>query len=146
MTAPPDRYDHLRPSDAADFDGVYRVVGTTDERVVLLCVGDADGRRVHTGNLRVVARDELDGFERASNPDGNRPLGSAAASGVSTVHWSLRSFGRRLAARPEQTTLAAAVVLVGLFGGRVGLLPDVVAGVLTVAGSLALASVWSGRL
>jgi hypothetical protein len=145
MTSPPDCYDHVRPTDANDADGVYRVVGVTEERVVLLRVGEADGRRVHTGDLRVVDRDGLDRFEPAANPDGNRPLGAAVASTVSTAHWSLRSFGRQLAARPEPTTLAAAVVLAGLLGGHVGALPDVVAGGLAVVGSLALAYVGSGR-
>jgi hypothetical protein len=66
--------DHYRASDgtAGVDNGVYRVVGTADETVTLLRVGDADGRRVHTGEIETVEPDALTAFEPAENPDGNR--------------------------------------------------------------------------
>jgi hypothetical protein len=40
---PPAVYDHVELQDSDHPDGVYRVVGTTDETVTLLQVADADG-------------------------------------------------------------------------------------------------------
>jgi hypothetical protein len=75
----PSPYDHYRPVDADYTEAVYRVVGTGvdegDGMVRLLEVADADGRRVTTGRLVVVPREDLAGFEPAENPDsGFRPL------------------------------------------------------------------------
>lgn len=75
----PSPYDHYRPVDADYPEAVYRVVGTgTDEeagKVRLLEVADADGRRVTTGRVLAVPREELAGFEPAENPDsGFRPM------------------------------------------------------------------------
>jgi hypothetical protein len=74
----PSPYDHYRPVDADYPDGVYRVVGTggpgEDGEVRLLEVADADGRRVTTGRVLSVPREDLAGFEPAENPDaGFRP-------------------------------------------------------------------------
>jgi len=71
----PSPYDHSRPVGADYPDGVYRVVGTGgDDSVRLLEAADADGRRVTTGRLLAVPREELAGFEPAENPDsGFRP-------------------------------------------------------------------------
>ncbi len=75
----PSPYDHYRPVDADYPDAVYRVVGTgvdeDDGTVRLLEVADADGRRVTTGRLVAVPREDLAGFEPAENPDsGFRPM------------------------------------------------------------------------
>ena len=75
----PSPYDHYRPVDADYPEGVYRVVGTggNDEagEVRLLEVADTDGRRVTTGRVLAVAREDLAGFEPAENPDaGFRPM------------------------------------------------------------------------
>ncbi|WP_197428449.1 hypothetical protein [Halapricum sp. CBA1109] len=80
--------DHLRPTDADVPDGVYRVVGTTDG-VTLLRVGDADGRRVVTGEVRTVP--DATGFEAAENPAGNRSLGRTVAGVPQTLYWQLRA-------------------------------------------------------
>jgi len=74
----PSPYDHYRPVDADYPDGVYRVVGTGGNQegdVRLLEVGDADGRRVTTGRVLSVPREDMAGFEPAENPDaGVRPM------------------------------------------------------------------------
>lgn len=75
----PRPYDHYSPADADYHDGVYRVVGTGgdggDGELRLLEVADADGRRVTTGRVLTVPREDLAGFEPAENPDaGFRPL------------------------------------------------------------------------
>ncbi len=76
----PQPYDHYRPVDADYPEGVYRVVGTAgngggDDTVRLLEVSDADGRRVNTGRVLAVPREDLGGFEPAENPDaGFRPM------------------------------------------------------------------------
>ncbi len=62
-------YDHVRPADADLPGGTYRVVGTADDRVTLLRVADADGRRANTGHLERVPREDLAGFESADDPD-----------------------------------------------------------------------------
>ncbi|MCU4801834.1 hypothetical protein OB920_15755 [Halobacteria archaeon HArc-gm2] len=76
--------DHVRPSGDGPVDadrslppGVYRVVGTPENAVTLLRVADADGRRVHTGEVHRVPRTDLDEFEVAANPDENRSLASS---------------------------------------------------------------------
>lgn len=75
----PSPYDHYRPVDADYPDAVYRVVGTgaddEDGELRLLEVADADGRRVTTGRVVSVPREDLAGFEPAENPDsGFRPM------------------------------------------------------------------------
>jgi len=74
--------DHLRPTGDGPVDrnlppGVYRVVGTPEDGVTLLRVADADGRRVHTGEVHTVTLSDLDDFEPAENPDENRSLASS---------------------------------------------------------------------
>jgi hypothetical protein len=141
----PTASDHLSPSDADYPDGVYRVVGVPDDRVTLLRVGDADGRRVHTGELVVVARDDLDGFEPAAPPTERRSPGAAVASAASTAYWSLRAFGRQLAANPVPAGVSTALFLGGVVGARLLPRADLATGALLLAGSLGLAYVGSGR-
>ncbi|SEQ46989.1 hypothetical protein [Natrinema salaciae] len=145
MPAPTLR-DHVRPTDSDYPSGIYRVVGTSDETVTLLRVGNADGRRVTTGEIVRVGRDELEGFEPAENPDGTRPLAAVVASKLEMAYWAVRVFGRQLAAQPLPSAVAVAVLATGYFGDRLVSLPDVVPGVLILVGSLGLAYVGSGRL
>jgi len=146
--------DHLRPAadDEHDSagpdvpDGVYRVVGTPDDRVTLLRVGDADGRRVHSGTVVAVDHDAVAGFVPAENPDGNRSLGGTVASLGRSMYWSIRAFVGSLAARPVPAAAALAILLLGRFGEPLLGLSDRLQGVLVVVGALALAYVGSGRL
>jgi hypothetical protein len=139
-------YDHLSPTDIDYPDGIYRVVGTSGEGVTLLRVADTDGRRINTGEIITVSYDDLDGFDPAENPDGNRPLGSVLTSGVETVYWSVRIFVQQLAAHPLLTVLAFAFISAGYFGEVITPLPEVVLDILTIAGALGLAYIGSGRL
>lgn len=142
----PSAYEHFRPT-AADYpDGIYRVVGARDGSVTLLRVGDADGRRVNSGELVTVDSDKFDGFARAENPDGNRPLGTAAASRAKMLYWSVRTFVGQLAAHPIPAAAGVALVAIGLFGDRIAGVPDAALGALILVGSLGLAYVGSGRL
>lgn len=72
--------------------GVYRVVGTGDP-VALLRVGDADGRRVTTGEVVRVDHVALDAsFERADDPDaGIHPI-RGLANAASGFYWQFRRF------------------------------------------------------
>ncbi|PSQ20673.1 hypothetical protein BRD06_12245 [Halobacteriales archaeon QS_9_67_15] len=118
--------DHLRPaSDDADLDpGVYRVVGASEDALTLLRVGDAGARRVNTGELATVDRADLDGFERADNPDGNRPASETVAGVLDSLVWQLRAFASGLRANPLAAVVAIALVVVGHQGHRVLSVPD----------------------
>jgi len=167
VTADPDVYDHLRPTDTAatsgdhgsaaatsgdhdgtvatsgDHDGagvepgVYRVVGTGDP-VTLLRVGDADGRRVTTGETVHVDRADLAAFEVADNPDGNRPAADRLASLGADLALQVWAFWRGLRARPLAALAAAAAMVVGHQGDRVLPGPDVAFTAVYMAGALAL--------
>jgi len=138
--------DHLRPTDGTVPDGVYRVVGTDTETVTLLRVSDADGRRVHTGEVVTVPREDLDAFESAANPNGNRSVAAALLGVPEQLYWSVRAFARQLAASPLPAAAALALVVAGAFGEGVLPLSGTVLGVLIVLGSMGLAVVGSGRL
>lgn len=139
-------YDHYRVRGADYTDGVYRVVGTDEDSVTLLRVGDPDGRRVNTGELLRVRRDELDGFEAAENPDGNRPFGEMLASVPRTAYWSVWAFAEELTSHPLPAAAALALLATGSFGDGTVPLPDAAFVVLAVAGGFGLAYVGSGRL
>lgn len=117
--------DHIRPTEAGCDscvpDGVYRVVGTDDDSVTLLLVGDVAGRRVHTGEVVTVARGDLDAFEPAENPDASRPLATRVISQFDGLRWSLWLLGQSVWSRPVPGAIAIALLLVGAFGG--GILP-----------------------
>lgn len=82
--------DHYRPTGDALDPGVYRVVGTAEE-VVLLRVGDADGRRVHTGEVSRVDPATLDAeFESAPDPDAGVGPVSAVKNALQGLYWSVR--------------------------------------------------------
>ena len=142
----PSVYDHYRTTDADYEDGVYRAVGTDDETVTLLRVGEPDGRRVNTGEVITVSRDELDGFESSENPDGNRPFGEILLSVPETAYWSVRAFTEELIARPLPAAAALGLVLAGALGEGIIPVPDIGLGVLILVGSLGLAYIGSGRL
>lgn len=140
-------YDHVRLIDAGHPDGIYRVVGTNGETVILLRVSDADGRRVHTGEVVSVPSEKLDAFEPADNPDGTHTATVQASllSALEITYWSVWAFGRQLAAHPIATALTLGLALAGVFGNQIMPLPDAVSPVLLFGGSLGLAYVGSGR-
>ncbi|MEZ3144325.1 hypothetical protein [Halobaculum sp. MBLA0143] len=123
-------------SDTTHTPGVYRVVGHGDGSVTLLRVGDADGRRVHTGEVVAVA--SLAGFEPATAPTGGGGAGERLRDGV----WELRAFGSQLRRHPVAAVLAAAPLAVGITDAVTG----AVAGGLILAGAGGLAAIGSGRL
>ena len=142
----PSVYDHYRMTDEGYEDSIYRVVGTGDEKITLLRVGDADGRRVNTGELTTVSRNELDGFEKAENPDGNRSFGEVITSIPETVYWSIRVFAEELLAHPLPVAVALGLVLIGSLGEGIVPISDIGLGALIFVGSLGLAYVGSGRM
>ena len=73
MTSPSIQ-DHLSPTNTNYQNGIYLVVGTSEEDVTLLRVSDADGHRINTGEIITVSYTTLDEFVPAENLDGNRPL------------------------------------------------------------------------
>ncbi|WP_254763716.1 hypothetical protein [Natrinema marinum] len=139
-------HDHVRPTTDDYPVGIYRVVGSGDETVTLLRVGEADGRRVATGEIVIVPDDDLEAFEPAENPDGNRPLGATVVSTVEMGYWSFRAFGKQLAARPFPAVVAVALVLIGVAGEGILPVPELVLTASVIAGGLSLALVGSGRL
>jgi hypothetical protein len=146
---PPDAVsvsDHLAPTTADRLDGVYRVVGTDEDAVTLLRVGDAEGRRVHTGEVVTVPRAHLTGFEPVATPDESVPARAAVASTVRMAGWSVRAFLAQVRSHPGPAGVALALVTVGWYGGRFPGIPDAVAGVAILLGSLGVAYVGSGRL
>lgn len=141
----PSVFDHVRPGDTPYEDGIYRVVGTADGSVTLLRVGDADGRRLNTGTIVTVEAAELERFEPAENPDGNRGLGESLSAVPATLYWSVRGAVDGLIRRPVPAAVAVAVLLTGYGGGLVLDLPGAVSTLLVAAGGLGLALLASGR-
>ncbi|WP_136715532.1 hypothetical protein [Halorientalis salina] len=91
----PDPNEHFRATSNATVDtGVYRVVGTPDDRVTLLRVTDEKGRRRHTGEVVQVAGSTLaTRFEPAENPDlGFHPLAivDRLVTSIKAVYWLVR--------------------------------------------------------
>lgn len=138
--------DHLRATDGDYPPGIYRVVGTSEETVTLLRVGDADGRRITTGEVVTVDDAALEAFEPADDPDGNRPLKAAVTSELKMVYWRIRVFVEQLIAHPVPATVAATLVAVGYVGDTFGPVSDAVASVLLFVGVVGLAYVGSGSL
>lgn len=122
--------------DATHSPGVYRVVGHGDGSVTLLRVGDADGRRVHTGEILAVA--SLAGFESTTAPTGGEGVRGRLRDGV----WELRAFAGQLRRHPVAAVLAAALLGVGFSD----VVSGAVAGGLILVGAVTLAAVGSGRL
>jgi hypothetical protein len=134
--------DHLTPTTDTHSAGVYRVVGHGDGAVTLLRVGNADGHRVHTGEIVSVPA-TTDGFEQTTAP--RRPPLTAVLTGpFRAAAWSLRAFLVSLRRRPRRTALAAVPLAAGVAVD--GVAPASVVGGLVFVGSLAVAAVGSGRL
>jgi hypothetical protein len=144
--AAPSVYDHYSPADADYPAGTYRVVGTDDEAVTLLKVGDSDGQRVTTGKIITVNCEDFDRFEPVENPDGTRSFGDGIRYILETVYWEFRVFSQNLIAHPWMTLVAVAAILVGNFGERIVPLPNNGYGLLVIIGALGLAYTGSGRL
>jgi hypothetical protein len=142
----PTVFDHYSPTETDYPAGTYRVVGTGDEAVTLLKVGDSDGQRVTTGKIVTVSRDDFGRFEPAENPDGTRSPGDSVRSSMEMIYWSFRVFGQELIAHPLLTLVAVAVILVGNFGEAIVPLPDTAYSFLVIIGALGLAYIGSGRL
>lgn len=84
--------EHYRPINHAREPCSYRVVGATDE-VTLLRVTDADGRRVHTGEIRRISFPILDAeFEPAENPDAGFTPVLSVRNALSGLYWSIRMY------------------------------------------------------
>jgi hypothetical protein len=84
--------EHYRPVDGDHTPGVYRVVGTTDG-VTLLRVGDADGRRVHTGAVHRLGEGVIESeFEPTTNPDAGLSPTGAVRETAQGLYWSVRRF------------------------------------------------------
>ena len=84
--------EHYRPANGDHAPGIYRVVGVTDG-VTLLRVGDADGRRIHTGEIYRVDGDTVETeFEAATNPDAGLSPAGALRDALQAVYWSVRRF------------------------------------------------------
>lgn len=142
----PALYAHYRPAEGDLPAGVYRVVGATEDDVTLLRVGDADGRRVNTGEVYAVPTDEVDSFERVENPDGNRPLGETLTAPIVAGYWGLRAFLGQLVANPVPSVVALFLIGAGVFGeGRLSV-PALLIDVSSILGILLLVYAGSGRL
>lgn len=139
-------YDHYAPGNSDHSDGVYRVVGVTEDGVTLLQVGDADGKRVHTGKIVTVSYSTFNSFAPVENPDENRPLGTTVASVPEMVYWSVRVFVQQLAAHPMMAALALVLIATGYLGGESLAFPDLALDLLILIGCLALAYIGTGRL
>lgn len=124
--------------------GRYRVVGT-DGHLALLQVGDADGRRVHTGRVVRLPAAAVADRPAAQPPTCNRSAISLASGGHDHAYWSVRAFVGELAARPRAAGAGVTLVLAGTVGDAILPLPDVAAGLAIVVGSPGLAFVGGGR-
>lgn len=83
---------HYRPVGEVADAGVYRVVGA-GERVALLRVGEADGRRVHSGELRTVERSSVrTDFEPATDPDAGLSPVRGLRNYLSGLFWIVRRY------------------------------------------------------
>ncbi len=81
---------HYRHIDGDHDPSVYRVVGATDG-VTLLQVGDADGRWVHTGEVRRVTVSTFRAeFESAVDLDAGLSPASALRNATHGLYWDIR--------------------------------------------------------
>jgi hypothetical protein len=140
--------DHVRPTETGLEsrvpDGVYRVVGTDEDAVTLLAVGDAVGRRVHTGEVVTVALESLAAFEPAENPDASRSFATRITSQLEGLRWSLWLLWRSIRSRPIPGTTAITLLLVGAFGEGIVPVSEPVLTGLFLLGTLLL--VYLGRV
>jgi hypothetical protein len=141
-----DVYDHVRLTVTDHPDGVYRVVGTTDETVTLLRVGDPDGRRIHTGEVSAVDRAALDDAEPADNPDDSWAITPFLTGLPKSIYWQLRTFVLTLAANPIPTAIALALLVIGSLEDPGIALPEPLSTAFVFAGAFGLVYVGGGRL
>jgi hypothetical protein len=74
-------------------DAVYRVVGTPDDSVTLLRVGDTEGNRDVTGEILSVSRATYENeFEETTKPSGRGLLVSLLSRITVQVHLLLKPF------------------------------------------------------
>lgn len=133
--------------DGADYPGgTYRVVGTDDDTVTALRIGGVDGRRIHTGEVVTIDRDELDGFAPADPPDSSRSLADSVASVPATAYWSVRALASQLRDRPVPGGLAVTLFVAGAIGGPVLPVSELVLDAMVLVGGLGLAAIGSGRM
>lgn len=89
--------EHYRPATdthgGGDYrDGVYRVVGA-GERVTLLRVGDANGRRVHSGEVTHLDQSTIEtDFEAATGPDAGFSPVAGVRNALSGIYWTLAKY------------------------------------------------------
>jgi len=84
--------EHYRPTTGTHRDGIYRVVGA-GERVALLRVGNADGRRIHTGDVTHIDGPSLAAeFEAVSDPDGGFAPVAGLRNALSGLYWSVARY------------------------------------------------------
>mgnify|MGYP000256511594 CR=1 FL=1 len=142
----PTVFDHLRPTDADYPAGVYRVVGVDDDAVTLLRIGDEEGTRVHTGDVRRVPRAALDGFATADPPERSAPPGALLRTVPAHLYWSVWAFLKSLRRQPVPSVVALILLTAGAVGG--GTLPVSETGLdaLVLLGTVGLVLVASGRV
>ena len=107
-------YDHVEFRNSDYPDGVYRVVGTTDDTVTLLHVAAADGRRIHTGRTVSVSHDTYAALPSASNPDESGSPLAVVRSLPTVAYWGIRAYGQQWASRPVPAAVAGSVAVVGV--------------------------------
>jgi|GEM_PF-1267247 len=94
--------EHYRPTTETHRDGgyhddtyragIHRVVGAGD-RVALLRVGDADGRRVHDGEVAHVDQSTLDeDFEAATDPDASFTPVAGVKNALTGLYWNVARY------------------------------------------------------
>ena len=118
---PPAVYDHVELQDSDHPDGVYRVVGTTDETVTLLQVADADGQRVHSGDTIAMPTAAYESLPAATNPDERGSIAATLRSVPTDTYWTRRAVGRRYAEQPLLTAILVAIPAIVAVGE--GVLP-----------------------
>ena len=118
---PPAVSDHVELQDSDHPDGVYRVVGTTDETVTLLQVADADGQRVHSGYTIAVPTATYESLPAAANPDEQGLIAASLRSVPTGTYWTRRAAGRRYAEQPLLTAILVAIPVIVAVGE--GVLP-----------------------
>jgi len=138
--------DHLATDHPEYRSGVYRVVGTDNQQLTLLLVGDSNGSRIYTGEVITVGESALGSFEPAEQPLSDRSVTGTVLSGLSIGYWSLRANARQLRVRPTRTATVAVLLGGGLLLDRFNLVSEPVASIAVVAGSVLFVLVATGRL
>lgn len=141
----PEMAEYLQPTTTDHPDGIYRVVGTDESTVTLLRVGDAEGTRVHTGEIQQIDRTKLDGFETADEPAG-RGVVATLADVPELLYFQFVAFAGTLTDRPGATAVALVCLVAGLIGDQLAAVPRAAEVGLILVGSLGLAALGSGRL